>query len=219
MAPADANTPFEKLYLSTQPAPPRRWNSQIEIPRRLALVQEQVQTVTRQADSTALRWLRAGARQIWTWIVLVFLFSITYGFINRYIVTSVIVQGRSMAPTLQDGERYLLDRWTYHYRHPERGDVVVLRDPGHEDLAIKRIVGMPGDTIHLKDGILVVNGKRFIEPYLTRGTRTYTPDMKDRLVMLGEDQYFVLGDNRGLSEDSRFYGPIQRQRIVGCVSR
>jgi signal peptidase I len=130
----------------------------------------------------------------------------------------VIVQGRSMVPTLQDGERYLLDRWSYNYRSPERGDVVVLRDPGHPDLAIKRIVGMPGDTIHLREGTVRVNGKRFIEPYLSRGMRTYTPDLKDRLVLLGENQYFVLGDNRGVSEDSRYYGPIHRHRILGCLS-
>jgi signal peptidase I len=167
----------------------------------------------------ATHWLRVVGRQFWLWLVIVFLVAITYGFINRFVITSVIVQGRSMVPTLQDGERYLLDRWSYYYRLPERGDVVVLRDPGHQDLAIKRIVGMPGDTIQLRDGVVMVNGKRFIEPYLSRGTLTYMPDFKDRSVLLGADQYFVLGDNRPLSEDSRYYGPIQRDRIVGCLSQ
>ena len=175
-------------------------------------------SAARVVDARVISRLHAGARQFWLWMALVLLFALVYGVINRFIVTSVIVQGRSMTPTLQDGERYLLDRWSYHHRTPERGDVVVLRDPGHQDLAIKRIIGLPGDTIYLKEGVLMVNGKRFIEPYLPKGTRTFTPDLKDCIVLLGAEQYYVMGDNRGLSEDSRFYGPVHRQKILGSVS-
>ena len=223
MAAKAGQTPPEKLFLSTQPVIGRRWEETLETPpRRLAVVKEQaafsLSLATHVADSHLKRWTR-GWQQLWVWLLITFLVALTYGFIHRYVITSVIVQGRSMTPTLQDGERYLLDRWTYNYRRPERGDVIVLRDPGHQDLAIKRIVGMPGDTIHLRDGALMLNGKRAIEPYLSSGTRTFTPDLKSRLFILGEDQYFVLGDNRAVSEDSRFYGPIHRQRIVGCISQ
>ena len=223
MAAANSNTPSDNTFLSTQPKASRRWEETLETPpRRLVLAmptEPEIRLAAQAADAATLRWVRSCARQFWIWLVIFVLVALTYGFINRYVLTSVIVQGRSMVPTLQDGERYFLDRWSYHYRQPERGDVVVLRDPGHQDLAIKRIVGMPGDTIHLRSGVVMVNGKRFIEPYLSKGTRTYTPDLKDRLVVLGENQYFVLGDNRGLSEDSRYYGPIHRHRIMGCLSQ
>lgn len=204
----------EKFYLST-PTIPIRTNEEDQVigsPLGRLAASEPAQTGS---TATALR----AAGQFWVWLFILFLFAATYGVINRYIITSVIVQGRSMTPTLEDGERYLLNRWTYTYRAPERGDVIVLRDPGYRDLAIKRIVGIPGDSIQLKRGAVLINGKPFVEAYLASGTRTYAPDMQEQLVMLGEDQYFVLGDNRGVSEDSRFYGPIHRERIVGCITR
>lgn len=204
----------EKFYLSTQTIPSRTNEEDQVIGTPLGRL---ATSEPAQSRSTAVA-LRA-AKQFWIWLFILFLFAGTYGVINRYIITSVIVQGRSMAPTLEDGERYLLNRWTYTYRAPERGDVVVLRDPGHSDLAIKRIVGVPGDSIQLKRGGVLINGKPFVEAYLASGTRTYAPDMHEQLIMLGDDQYFVLGDNRAVSEDSRFYGPIHRQRIVGCITR
>ena len=205
----------EKFYLSTQSITTRSNEEDQAIGTPLGRLATSESSKTGSAAAT----LRAAGRHFWIWLFIVFLFAATYGVINRYIITSVIVQGRSMAPTLEDGERYLLNRWTYTYRPPERGEVVVLRDPGHSDLAIKRIVGIPGDSIQLKRGGVLINGKPFVEAYLASGTRTYAPDMQEQLVMLGEDQYFVLGDNRQVSEDSRFYGPVHRQRIVGCITR
>lgn len=204
----------DKIYLSTQSIPirPNEEDQAIGTPLGRLVTAES-------SPSGRTATLRAAGRHFWIWLFILFLFATTYGVINRYIITSVIVQGRSMAPTLEDGERYLLNRWTYSYRAPERGDVVVLHDPGHSDLAIKRIVGIPGDSIQLKRGAVLINGKPFVEAYLASGTRTYAPDRQEQLVMLGEDQYFVLGDNRAVSEDSRFYGPIHRARIVGCITR
>jgi signal peptidase I len=196
-----------------------RESERMELSRPSARVEEKVQAAAAVADAATLGWLRGNARQFWVWLALLLMAGLAYGFINRFILTSVIVQGRSMAPTLQDGERYLLDRWSYNYRAPSRGDVVVLRDPGHQDLAIKRIVGLPGDRLQVKEGVVFVNGKRHIEPYLTRGTGTYTPDLKEQAVSLGQHEYFVLGDNREVSEDSRYYGPIHRDRIVGCLNQ
>jgi signal peptidase I len=196
-----------------------RESERMELSRPSARVEEKVQAAAAVADAATLGRLRGNARQFWVWLALLLMAGLAYGFINRFILTSVIVQGRSMAPTLQDGERYLLDRWSYNYRAPSRGDVVVLRDPGHQDLAIKRIVGLPGDRLQVKEGVVFVNGKRHIEPYLTRGTGTYTPDLKEQAVSLGQHEYFVLGDNREVSEDSRYYGPIHRDRIVGCLNQ
>lgn len=146
------------------------------------------------------------------------MFSVpSYLLASRFIVTAVVVQGRSMTPTLKDGERYYLNRWRYLFVSPQRGDVVVIKDPGHSDFAVKRIVAHPYDWVNLKDGTIYVNGRRLDEPYLAQGVRTDTPDLKERWVQLGRDQYYLLGDNRSNSEDSRFYGVVSRQSIIGML--
>jgi len=124
-----------------------------------------------------------------------------------------------MTPTLQDGDRFILNRWSYFRSAPQRGDLVVVKDPGHHDYAVKRIVGVPGETLFFKRGELLVNGKHLFEPYLPSGTQTYLPDSAEKLVLTGQNQYFVLGDNRANSEDSRFYGAVHRSQIIGAISR
>ena len=151
-------------------------------------------------------------------LVCIALFSVpAYLLASRFIVTAVVVQGRSMVPTLKDGERYYLNRWRYLFMNPQRGDVVVIKDPGHSDFAVKRIIGRPYDWVNLKDGRIYINGKRLNEPYLAKGVRTDTPDLKERWIQLGRDQYYLLGDNRSNSEDSRYYGVVSRQNIVGML--
>lgn len=151
-------------------------------------------------------------------LLCVALFSVPAYFIaSQYIVTAVVVKGRSMMPTLKDGERYFLNRWRYMFLAPQRGDVVVIKDPGHQDFAVKRIVAKPYDWLNLKDGIIYVNGKRLAEPYLNANTVTETADKSEKWIQLGRDQYYLLGDNRANSEDSRFYGVVHRKNIIGMV--
>src|SRR5688572_25597624 len=83
-----------------------------------------------------------------------------YYLASRFIVTAVVIQGRSMSPTLKDGEHYFLNRWRYLFVQPQRGDLVVIKDPGHNDFAVKRIVARPYDWLNLKDGMIYINGKR-----------------------------------------------------------
>lgn len=142
----------------------------------------------------------------------------SYYIVSHYVLTGVVVEGASMTPTLHDGDRYLLNRLAYHYREPRRGDLVVIRDPGHADYAVKRIVGLPLDVLQLKDGRIYLNGKQLSEPYLNEGTRTFSADKKEHLIVVGQDHFFVLGDNRGISEDSRFYGAVRRDQIVGVIA-
>ena len=82
-----------------------------------------------------------------------------YRLVSRYVATAVVVQGRSMQPTLHDGDRFILNRLSYLRRLPQRGDLVVVKDPGHQDYAVKRIVAMPSETLYFKRGGVVVNGK------------------------------------------------------------
>ena len=139
--------------------------------------------------------------------------------IQRYVVQSVQVTGSSMSPTLPDSNWYLLNRLVYHFREPQPTDIVVLRDPEANCYAVKRIVAKPGDSIFVKGGQIFVNGSLLREPYLERGTKTFPhPRYAAVFSICGENQYFVLGDNRNHSADSRNYGAVPQQNILGMVS-
>jgi signal peptidase I len=142
----------------------------------------------------------------------------SFHLVTRYVLQSVEVVGVSMAPTLRDSERYVLNRWAYRTRAPEPNDIVVIRDPSDNSYAVKRIVGKAGDSIYIKGGHIFLNGQLLNEPYLPPGTATYAcPTVREQWVVCGADQYFVLGDNRNNSMDSRIYGPVARQNILGVV--
>jgi signal peptidase I len=143
---------------------------------------------------------------------------LSYFLISRFLVQGVKVTGMSMAPTLTDSEHYLLNRWVYHIRSPQVLDVVVLRDPLDNGLSVKRIVAASGDSVFLKHGIIYVNGRKLHEPYLKPGTMTFTLTSGDeQSFQCGKDDFFVLGDNRDNSVDSRSYGPVPRRNILGMI--
>jgi signal peptidase I len=144
---------------------------------------------------------------------------LSYFIVSHFIVTTVIVQGRSMTPTLAHGDRYLLHRWQLLFRSPERGDLVVVRDATRKDFVVKRVVGLPGERVHFRDGAVWINGERLAEPYLAAGTRTIAVEGVDSLMIIGRDRYFVMGDNREISEDSRTYGAVTRDQILGFIPR
>ena len=144
----------------------------------------------------------------------------SYFLISHFVVQSVSVVGSSMVPTLHDSERYLLNRWIYHFRNPQRFDIVVLRDPGDGGLSVKRIIAVAGDTVLLSRGQVFLNGQVMQETYLAPATRTFSDIYETELTLrLGPDQFFVLGDNRGNSVDSRAYGLLARDHILGLVVR
>jgi len=145
---------------------------------------------------------------------------LSYFLVSHFFLQSVKVVGRSMVPTLQDSQQYLLNRWVYHFRAPQRTDVVVIRDPTDQGFSVKRIIGVAGDSVLLKGGEVFVNGRKLAEPYLAPNMSTYAfGKTGDQLIVCGKDQYFVLGDNRMNSADSRTYGPIPRQSILGLIVR
>ena len=123
----------------------------------------------------------------------------------------VVVEGPSMRPTLLSGEWIVVNRLTYKVGAPQRGDVVVFLPPtnAQTDDLIKRVIGLPGETVEVRDGSVWINGARLKEIY-TSGT-TY-PDHKWQL---GENDLFVMGDNRPISLDSRSFGPINLSEVVG----
>jgi signal peptidase I len=142
----------------------------------------------------------------------------SYAVLTHFVLQSVEVVGNSMSPTLQNSQHYFLNRWTYLMREPQCSDIVVLRDPTDKSFSVKRIIAREGDSVYIKDGKVFVNGALLKEPYLAEGTATYAnPQQKEQWMVCGKNQYIVLGDNRNNSLDSRVYGSIPRQDILGVI--
>lgn len=146
------------------------------------------------------------------YIAAVLLFSFL---IVRYVGQRTEVIGNSMVPTLEDGNQLVTDKITYRFREPERFDIIVFpHEPMHE-FYIKRIIGMPGETVEIgEDGVIYINGEVLEENY---GYGQTAPQERTGEIVLGEDEYFVLGDNREVSLDSRYreVGNIPRSIIIG----
>lgn len=134
-------------------------------------------------------------------------------FIILFVAQSFLVEGDSMWPTLEDGERILVDKLSYRFRDPARGEIIVFRYPADPTRRfIKRVIGVPGDEVMIRGSVVYVNGQALSEEYIAEPTRDdYGP------VVVPEDAFFVLGDNRNASEDSRRpnVGFVPRDLIVG----
>lgn len=136
--------------------------------------------------------------------------------IRYFIVQPYIVKGSSMEPNFHNGNYIIVDEISYHFKEPERGDVVVFKFPQTGDDFIKRIIGLPKETVQIKDGKIFIsnsqNSQGFIlnEPYLKND---YT--IGNIKITLGEKEYFVLGDNRSASYDSRKWGSLEEKQIIG----
>lgn len=128
------------------------------------------------------------------------------------------VSGDSMYNTLKDGDNLWVNKLSYHFKEPERFDIVVFPMHDGEEYYIKRIIGLPGEAVRIdEEGNIYINDKILEEDY---GYETISPDMIGRAgksVILGEDEYFVMGDNRNESDDSRFedVGNVERERLIG----
>jgi signal peptidase I len=158
-----------------------------------------------------------GRHPLFKFCLLIVLSFCSYLFFSRVVVTAVEVRGASMAPTLRAGDRFLLNRFAYLHREPQRGELVVLKDPETSELIVKRIVGLPCETVVMRNDIPYVNGHRLSEPYARGTLRTnYFPFGKPTVVP--RDHYYVLGDNRARSVDSRAFGTVPRDSILGVIT-
>lgn len=141
-------------------------------------------------------------------------FSIAVSFlIITFLYQPVRVEGTSMMPELRDQERLFINKFAYHFEQVQRDDVVVFQYPlDHQKSYIKRVIAGPGDTLRIDDGQVYVNGKALREPYVPtryRDQRSY-PE-----TTLAANEYFVMGDHRSISSDSRDFGPVDRKLIYG----
>ncbi len=131
--------------------------------------------------------------------------------INMFLAQATRVEGQSMEPNLHNNERLIIEKVSYYVHPPERGDIIVLRLPNRRsDPLIKRIIGLPGETVEITDGSVYINGELLDEPYLNQNTYQGMPPR-----VVPDNEVFVLGDNRGFSNDSRAFGFVPFSDIVG----
>jgi signal peptidase I len=145
--------------------------------------------------------------------------TMNYWIVSHFVFESVQVQGSSMYPTLLNADFYWINKLAYELRSPKVGDIVALKDPSGHGFDVKRIIATPEQSIYISHGKVYVDGNLLHEPYLPMKLRTYAYDYKseDEFFCVGRDQFFVMGDNRGNSCDSRTFGPISREAILGKI--
>ena len=148
--------------------------------------------------------------------------------IKTFLLQAFYIPSLSMAPTLKENDRVLVNKLSYDLHDVNRGDVVVFESPPNEGSAtkdlIKRVIGLPGETVESRDGQVLINGQVLDEPYLERDVQTRGPMCQvetlpgcqgPEKVVVPADTYFVMGDNRANSRDSRFVGAIPDDLIIG----
>jgi signal peptidase I len=159
---------------------------------------------------------RSTTRSIVEWVVVVGGALVVALVIRAFFLAACYIPSESMVPTLQKGDRVLVNKLSYKLHDVHRGDVVVFERPPNEpdngikDL-IKRVIGLPGDTVEVKDCKVLINGKALAEPYVKTWSRTCTNAAQQN----GPKQVFDMGHNRDDSQDSRFFGAIDEKLIVG----
>jgi signal peptidase I len=179
------------------------------------------------APGTTGRWIREGG------FIVVVALSLAV-LLRLFVVQTFFIPSGSMEPTLKIGDRILVNKLSYHFHSVHRGDIVVFKRPADENCGgapvndlVKRVIGLPGETISLTKGAksyVVINGKRLHEPWLPSSVQgvTYpgpagTSYNLEKPYLIPPNDYFVMGDNRTESCDSRYWGPISRSLIVGKV--
>lgn len=152
-------------------------------------------------------------------IIQVIVFAVAiFLFVYLLILQPHKIKGASMSPNYPDGEYLLTDKVTYRFNEPKRGDIIVFEAPtGNGDEFIKRIIGLPGDNVSIRNGSIYLNGEMLNESYIAADIETYPGNFLEagETITVPEGQYFVVGDNRPHSSDSRSWGYVTKDKITG----
>ena len=159
------------------------------------------------AGPGVLRWLLQAVREIGETVVPAVVIAL---FINLFLAQATQVLGQSMEPTLHSSQRVVIEKVSYRLHGPRRGDIVVIDSEDQSEMLIKRVVGLPGETVEVDNGRVSIDGQPLEEAWThTEGGGDFGPETVPPL------HVFVLGDNRGASNDSRNFGPVPIDDIVG----
>jgi len=163
--------------------------------------------------------LKTAGSFLWELIKIFLLAMVIILPIRYFLVQPFFVRGASMEPNFLDGEYLVVDELSYQFREPERGEVIVFRFPGDtSQFFIKRIIGLPRETARIEDGQVIISNKEHPEGVLLNEAEYLPADLRTGgqvTITLGDNEYFVLGDNRSASSDSRSWGPLTEEAIVG----
>ena len=165
----------------------------------------------------------------YVYVVIMVVVGLGHGLVNQYVINPYLFRSYkipvgSMSPTLVEGDHVVTDTLTYRVKGPGRGDIVIFKYPEDETKQfVKRIIGMPGETIQIKDKMVYINEKPFddeeytrrLDPGIIEGSKLPRDNFGPTVVP--NQSYFVLGDNRDQSLDSRFFGSVEREKITGRV--
>jgi signal peptidase I len=136
--------------------------------------------------------------------------------VRMFVMQPFIVSGSSMFPTFQDGQYLIVDELSYHFREPARGDVIVFKPPMNlKTYYIKRIIGLPGETVIINGANIIIKNEAHPQGFILTQPYIETPSDDKIEKTLGPDEYYVLGDNRTASSDSRYWGTLPRKDITG----
>lgn len=165
---------------------------------------------------------KSWVKDFWEYVIWLGGVWIAVQLIINFVGVFSVVDGDSMQPTLYNGEYLWVDKFTYQFSDPERFDVIIfpINYRGENSHFVKRIIGLPGETVYIdENGVIYINGEILPDTYGKEVIAEYNRQMAAEPITLGEDEYFVLGDNRNHSSDSRFesVGNIERDRIMGRV--
>lgn len=169
------------------------------------------------AAEEILQYKKTWLVELWDFSKTILIAFVVMLLLNIFVFNLSLVKGQSMEPTLENQERLFVNKLVYHIGSPKSGDVVVLKDPStgsdRKMFLVKRVVAEPGDTVEIREHKLIVNGQSQDEPY----TDVQIQDSDIKPLTLGENEYFVMGDNRhaGRSKDSRSFGSVKSEQIVG----
>ena len=161
--------------------------------------------------------IRIEAKEIILWAVEILIVCMAAVFIVAAFGQRVSVAGDSMSPVLKNGDVVLINRVVYHFKEPARGDIIAFSRGGEGRYSVKRVVGLPGETVQIADGRILINGEEIAENIHVSGIEY--AGLAEEPVELGDDEYFVIGDNHTASDDSRDPGTgnIKRDDIYGEV--
>ncbi|BFL47522.1 signal peptidase I [Lactonifactor longoviformis] len=156
-------------------------------------------------------------KSILLWVFEIAVVLVLAAVVSIFFCQSIVMQEGSMEPTLATQDKILINKVIYKIKDPQRGDIIAFKNSpeDHASIHIKRVIGLPGEKIQIKDGQILINGKTYMEkkdfPQISNG------GLAEQTITLGKDEYFVLGDNRNNSEDSRYgdVGNVKKKYIVG----